>query len=669
MKSRSVPTVSAFRLGGIAVAVAAFLFLSGAVSMYGFVFALGDVNGSFDTTFSVGSIYRLQNPDPALYGLTNTFNGVPGQAYSVNGDDGDLNYHRGIESFVYKGEHELLLKWQNWNAFVRGYYFLDPLNQNKVRPHTPLSNAAKQKVGSDAVLLDNYITGKFDFASMPVTVRLGRQVISWGESTFIPNGINVINPIDVARLRTPGSELREALLPVYAWDTSVALTDKLSLEAVWLLEFRRTDIDPDGTYFSTNDFAGRGGNKVMLGFGALSDQGTLGAITRASDHTGNKYGQWGLAMHYLAPSLNHTEFGFYYLNYNSRLPLISAITPTDPISASFVQGYASSLASTSLAPGMIAAGYPAAGVPSALTSLLGAAFLNYPASALPASLQPFYPSAQSIVAGAKKVGFLTAAGTGRYFVEYPTGIDMFGASFNTDVGTTGISLQGEVSYKSHVPLQVDDVELLFAALSSLDSPGGTVYGSNNQLGNYSGQFGTIIRGYRRLDVWQAQATATKVFGPMLGASQLTVVGEVGITEVPDLPAKSVLRFDGSGTATAGDANEMINTGNGTVPATPLSAFPDKTSWGYQIVGKLDYNNLFAGINVSPSLAFAHDVSGNTPLPLGNFLHNRKTVTVGADFTFQNQWAFEVRYVNYSGDGAYNLISDRDYVSATLKFSF
>jgi len=42
-------------------------------------------------------------------------------------------------------------------------------------------------------------------------VRLGRQVISWGESTFIPNGINVINPIDVARLRTPGSELREAL--------------------------------------------------------------------------------------------------------------------------------------------------------------------------------------------------------------------------------------------------------------------------------------------------------------------------------------------------------------------------------------------------------------------------------------------------------------------------
>jgi len=62
---------------------------------------------------------------------------------------------------------------------------------------------------------------------------------------------------------------------------------------------------------------------------------------------------------------------------------------------------------------------------------------------------------------------------------------------------------------------------------------------------------------------------------------------------------------------------MLYTGNGAFPATPSSAFADKTSWGYQVVGKLDYNNLFAGINFSPSLGFAHDVKGNTPLPLGN----------------------------------------------------
>ena len=678
MKPCHTPPVPAWRRIGVVFAVTTFLFLSVAVSVHAFVFALGEVNGNFDTTLSVGVLTRLDNPDPALYGLTNSFNGVPGQAYSVNGDDGNLNYPKGISSVLYKATSDLQLKWHNLGAFVRGYYFYDSKNQDTVR-RTPLSKLAKERVGSDGVLLDNYVTGKFDLGgSLPLTVRLGRQVISWGESTFIPNGINVINPIDVSRLRTPGSELREALLPVYAVDASLALTDKLSLEAVCLLEFRRTDIDPAGTYFSTNDFASRSGQNVMLGFGALSDHvpfndGTstflLGGIPRGKDHEPSNYGQWGLAMHYLATNLNHTDFGFYYLNYSSRLPVISAVTPTDPISVSYVQSYASYLGATQLAPGMIAAGYPAAGVPAALTSLLGAAFYGYPASVLPASLQPFYPSAQGIVAGAKKVGLLKAAATGRYFVEYPKGIDMFGVSFNTDVGTTGISLQGEISHKSHVPLQIDDVELLFATLSALDTPGGSVFGANNQLGNYAGQFGTKVSGYRALNVWQAQTTATKVFGPMLGASQLTVVAEVGITEVPNLPTKDQLRFDGSGTATAGSTAEMVNTGNGTSPATPLSAFPDRTSWGYQVVGKLDYNNLFAGINVSPSISFAHDVRGNTPLPLGNFIQNRKTLTFGADFTFQNRWACELRYVNFSGAKFYNLLADRDYVSATLKYSF
>ena len=681
MKSLPPFSTSSWRRHGLVLSVTATLFLSGAAPGRAFVLALGELNGNFDTTLSVGVLSRLDNPDRLLYGTTNTWpngGGIAGLANSVNGDDGDLNYGRGVVSETFKVTHDLELKWRNFGAFVRGYYFYDPKNQDTVRPHTPLSHLAKERVGADAVMLDNYLTGKFSLGAMPLTLRAGRQVISWGESTFIPNGINVINPVDVARLRSPGSELREALLPVYAIDASLGLSDKLSIEVVSMLEFRRTEIDPAGTYFSTNDFASRGGQNVMLGFGSLSDHtlfsdGTqsfiLGAIPRGKDHESANQGQYGVAMHYLATGLKNTDFGLYYLKYSSRLPVISAVTPTDPISPAYVQGYASYLASTTLAPGMIAAGYPAAGVSSAITTLLGAAFTNVPAAALPASLQPFYPSAVSIVGGAKKVGLLKAAATGRYFVEYPENIHMVGASFNTDIGTTGISLQGEVSYKYHVPLQVDDVELLFATLSALDSPGGSVFGANNQIGSYAGQFNTYVRGYRPLDVWQAQSTATKVFGPMLGASQLTVVAEAGVTWVPNLPDKSILRFDGSGTATAGDASEMINTGNGAFPATPASAFPDRISWGYQVVGKLDYNNLFAGINVSPSLGFARDVKGNTPLPLGNFLQNRKTLTLGGDFTLQNRWAVELRYVRYYGGGAFNLLADRDYVSATMKFSF
>jgi hypothetical protein len=647
MKSRHALAVSALWRPG-AVAVAALLFVSGALSAYGFVFALGEVEGSFDTTLSIGTLYRLENPDTALYGTANTFQGVPGRGFSVNSDDGDLNYPAGTASVLVKGTHDLELKWQNYRAFVRGYYFYDFKNQRGTKTHTPLSDLAKERVGSDAVLLDNYVAGKFDLGGMPTTVRLGRQVLNWGESTFIPNGINVINPIDVSRLRTPGSELREALLPVYAWDSKISLTDKLSLEAVWLLEFRRTEIDPDGTYFSTNDFVSRGGSRVFLGFGSLSDQQTLGALPRGNDREHGNYGQWGVALRYLATNLNNTEFGFYYLNYNSRLPVISASTPTTPV-APFVPG--------ALAQLLVQYGAATSTTAPAVAQQLLTVYATYPS--LLSALQ------QTLIAGAQKIGFLNAAATGTYFVDYPKGIDLLGVSFNSTLGATGIAVQGEVSYKSKVPLQVDDVELLFAALSALNP----VYGANNQMGNYYGQMGIEVPGFRKLDVWQAQATATKVFGRAFGADQVTMVFEVGATLVPQLPDKNVLRFDGAGTSTAGSASEMTNTGNGAFPTTAESAFPDPMSWGYQVAFRLDYNNLFAGINLSPTIALAHDVHGNTPLPLGNFLDSRRTLTLGADFTFQNQWALEIRYVNFAGAEPYNQLADRDYMSATLKYSF
>ncbi|MEN9403448.1 MAG: hypothetical protein RL091_2151, partial [Verrucomicrobiota bacterium] len=39
-------------------------------SIHAFVFGQGDLKGSFDTTVSVGSLYRINDPDPQFYGLT-----------------------------------------------------------------------------------------------------------------------------------------------------------------------------------------------------------------------------------------------------------------------------------------------------------------------------------------------------------------------------------------------------------------------------------------------------------------------------------------------------------------------------------------------------------------------------------------------------------------------
>lgn len=640
-----------------------------------FVFALGEVKGNFDTTISVGSLYRLNEPDPALYGITSSLNGSAGLQRSVNADDGNLNYRTGVASFLVKASHDLLLQYNDTGLFVRGFYFNDFTNSNGTRNRTPLSDQAQKIVGEGAELLDAYVYAKENLGGMPTTFRFGRQVLSWGESTFIPNGVNSINPIDVAKLRTPGSELKEALRPLTMASVSINLSEELSMEAFYLFDWERTRVDPPGTYFSTNDFVAKGGTKVYLGFGAINDFSALGAIGRGKDNEPGSSGQYGVNLKWLAHGLKDTEFGVYYMSYHSRLPVISATTPAVPVNGAKAASDAGAIlgANTAFVTSLATAlGNPAA-VPGALTTLIGATLTGVPAGALPAALQPFYATVAGVTSQLAQRELLIAAATGSYQIEFPKDIHLFGASFNTSLA--GIALQGELSYRSNQPLQVDDVELLFAALAPLSSR----FSANNQISAGRAAAGLppialnqYVPGYQRLKVWTGQMTATWVGRGYLGAEQTTLLAEAGFVSA-DLPTKSSLRFDGPGTFVSGDVNYMTNSGNnasGVPPASePASAFADKLSWGYQLVGRLDYNNVFKGVNVSPLLVFAHDVGGNTPLPMGNFVHGRKTLTVGAEFTFQNAWALDVRYVNFFGAGRYNLLGDRDYVSCNLKYSF
>jgi hypothetical protein len=197
---------------------------------------------------------------------------VPGSAYqdaapgrySVNRDDGDLKYDKGDAfSNAFKITSELSLKYNDWGAFARATYFYDFENATR----DDLTEIAKEKVGKDFRLLDAFIYKDFTLGSHKGSFRIGRQAVSWGESTFIQNGINVVNPIDVSRLRVAGAELKEAFLPIDMLWGSFSFTDNLSMEAMYLLEFEEIEIDASGTYFSSNDFASPGGTYVMLGFG------------------------------------------------------------------------------------------------------------------------------------------------------------------------------------------------------------------------------------------------------------------------------------------------------------------------------------------------------------------------------------------------------------------
>jgi len=629
-------------------------------------FKSGDIEGSFDTTLQAGVQARVQDRDCRLIGRVNG-----GCGGSVNGDDGNLNYDKGIVSSQVRATHELSLKYEDVGAFVRGTYFYDFENANGGRERTPLSSEAKELVGRDAELLDAYVYGDFEIADRSVGIRVGNQVLSWGESTFIPNGINTINPVNVAALRTPGSELRQAFLPVPIANVQVGITDGLSVEAFYQAKWKENRLEPVGSYFSTNDFAADGGDDVYLGFAradartarangvfqptlpvtGVTDDGVnrvtgttaallagraditpLGSrVPRGPDNEPDDGGQFGFATRYFAEELNETEFGAYFINYHSRSPVISARTAT---------------------------------------------------------LAQFQ-------AGATTGAF---ANNSRYIVEYPEDIKLYGLSFNTTVA--GISLQGEVSYRKDQPLQVDDVELLQAALAgpavaaaaatAAAAPTGANIAALNQtvalfntnqvvrsLGGISSSqvaansfrnfFNRDISGYRLHDVLQAQATATSVFGPMIGADQWVLVGEAGFTHVRNMPDKSTLRYDGPGTSFGGNPNFLGVGGMDQVQAS--GDFADPFSWGYRLVARFDYNNAIAGINLQPSIAFSHDVGGTTPNPLATFVEGRKAVTLSLGATYLEQYAAELSYTSFFGAGGQNLLNDRDFVALSVKYSF
>ena len=205
-----------------------------------------DYEISIGTSISQGFIYRLKARDNSLVD-------------DPNGNDGNLNFDRGLVSVATKVTSEIDISGEDIGLFTRftGYWDLETADGKLKR--TVLSNEAKKLVGRGVKLLDFYGYKEFEYGDAFGDVRIGNVVLNWGESTFVQNGINVVNPVDVSRVRTPGSEVREALVPVPLVAVSVSPTDNLSLESFWQLRWEKTEVDPVGTYFSTNDYVGEGG--------------------------------------------------------------------------------------------------------------------------------------------------------------------------------------------------------------------------------------------------------------------------------------------------------------------------------------------------------------------------------------------------------------------------
>jgi hypothetical protein len=604
-----------FRLRGCHLAVAAALAISSPA--HAVQFQWGDWSGSWDNTISYGISWRGEKQDPALIGIGNG-----GTGPAILTDDGNLNFEKGdIFSNIIKGTSELEIDNGQFGAFGRIKYWYDFEMENGGKPHGHSANNFEPGAElndddfadfakfSGLALLDLFAYGTFDLGENPLDVRIGRQVVNWGEATFI-QGVNVLNPIDVSAFRRPGAEIKEGLLPLALAYGNLGLGGGWSIEAFYQFKWEKTVIDGCGTYFSTVDFAATGCNELAAPDVGLPDLVLQNINNVAKDpfiDEASNSGQYGLAVRNYVEQID-TEFGLYYQRLHSRTPVIN---------------------------------------------------LRYTLSA----------AANGSILGFNPVPVY-------YQIAYPEDTDVWGLSFATNVGV--VALSGEVSYKKDLPVGVNGTTELLGGLRVLatqgalcGSPAGdAVYG---QFGDRAcaawGSFATtgdgLALGWDYFDVTQAQTTALYFWDQGLGSQRVTLIGEVAWIGVNDLPSIAEMPY-GRNPIFGAPENFFDPATGAPVSSQADDGFVTSSSWGYRIRAAANYPNVFAGVTLTPSIAWAHDVSGTSPTP--TFSDGRKAFSMALGANYLAKYRGSIAYTWFMG-GAANAVSDRDFFSLTLSMDF
>jgi len=600
-------------------------------SAVGRPFQVGEVKGVANLELSYGLLARIEQRDPELVAIVNG-----GSAASASSDDGNLNYDPGVVSNMVQASGELDLRWRSLGLYLRGIGFYDFETELTDRERTPLSSGAEEYVGTDFELRDYHLNARFLIDGMPVQLRLGNQVLNWGESTFLRFGVQTVNPLDLVAALRPASSARDLQIPQGMLWAAANVTKEVAIEGFYQYDWQAVRTPPVGWFFSDNDLIGAGGlNAAMAGEGRFSDlgtdldsafrlpAGTLGfdpdfmRIPGHGNQEPNDQGQGGITVQAIIPSLNSTKLALHFVNYHSRLPLIGGRTAN-----------AAAVAATS----------PAA------------------VGARAAALAPIYQAdglspAQSALAAATAASTLTIgeyASDASYFAEYPENIQMLGFSFNTATMRTGTLLSGEVSHHFGYPFQIYPGDVINAAFSPIEFA--PVFG-RGPLGAYGPS--EDISGFVRLGKTQVELGLRQLLGPRFGASQTIFGVDVGWVHLHDMPGEDDLRLSAPGVTGPRDFDHL----------------PDADSWGYRVLAALTYEGVLGGLTVQPRAAWFQDVGGTTPGPGGGFVEGRKAFSVGVSVDYTNTWLLQLDYTSFFGAGRFNLLSDRDFVRFQLSYFY
>lgn len=227
-----------------------------------------------------------------------------------NFDKGDLTANRlagMLETKLHKGRTGLVV---TASTFYDDVYSRSSINGN------PLHSETKKYNGGYTRLLDTYAYTTVNFGEQSrATIRVGRQVVNWGESTFFANIAAAQGPFDASKSAVPGTEIKESVLPEDQVAVSLEMTPRWTLLGHWQFGFNETVLNGVGAYMSTSDVVGPGATCLSVPAPGMC-VAPKGRADRPSDGS-----QWGIGTRYRVT--DETEAGLYFLNYNNRNPSVT----------------------------------------------------------------------------------------------------------------------------------------------------------------------------------------------------------------------------------------------------------------------------------------------------------------------------------------------------------
>jgi hypothetical protein len=277
-----------------------------------------------------------------------------------NSDDGDRNFVPGLMMNRIDLSSILDLAGDNFGAQLSLEAWYDtiyqrrtgnksPATYNPLVPNTQFAPATVSLDGQHADLGDSFVYSNFSLNGMPLSVRLGRQTLLWGESLFFDqNGIAAgMAPIDyIKRTSTPDGYAHDVFLPVNQISLAAQPRPDISLAAYYQFEWRADRLPGVGSYFSDSDVEGAGTGRAFL----AGDQFLL----HAPDVKPPDGGQYGVSLH---KTIDDFDLGLYVLRFHAKYPVLGV----QPVATPSSSGYAGTFESL----------YPAG------TDLYGASFSTY----------------------------------------------------------------------------------------------------------------------------------------------------------------------------------------------------------------------------------------------------------------------------------------------------